>query len=397
MNAISKAERARDQLYDMLLAACEEEGVEAVVVKSPPYSAEVAVTLESWTGIDDAPAVTERAWLKIIVRPTDFHRFEHELDVEVHRGDWTRRYTSVKLLTPKQVQLLVTFVLGRVRSPRFSLERFREHPLQFWRDRNSITRLRTDWALLVAIILMIAGTMMMIAAFITYQESRDFYSYDPYGPQPGNGVGLGVVGLTSLMAGIALVMHRFRKPYFTLSSGRPLQEPRNLLRLDSWQALIYGLGVQAESLKTSIRAELERGRPQGFGLSDEHIWYWGVDGKEEREQIVVTFRRGIAFIHVYRYADDLYVAWDAHVNAGTWVEKSMAGGVERETGRRVQINTITGGWHVPNQYDITDTNCLVEWTHAAVTKVVKRFIAEHKIDQEIDFKILREERKGIEG
>jgi hypothetical protein len=35
--------------------------------------------------------------------------------------------------------------------------------------------------------------------------------------------------------------------------------------------------------------------------------------------------------------------------------------------------------------------------HAAVTKVVKRAMADRKIDQEIDFKILREKREGIAG
>jgi hypothetical protein len=391
INAISKAERARDELYDRLLEACAEEGVEAVVVKSPPYSPQVFASLDSWRGVDDVRAVTERASLKITVRPTDFHRFDHELDVEVRRGDRTRRYTGVRSLGPAQIRQLVGFVLGRIRKPRFQLERFRKHPLQVWRTANPIARIRPDWEFAAGLVLAIAGALLLVFAWAVAVDART------YGTEPAGGRGLGLLALAATLGGVALLVVRARKPRYTLSSGRPQQEPRELLRLDSWQALIYGLGGQAEELKGAVRAELERGRPQGFGLSDEHIWSWGVDGKEEREQIVVTFHRGIGFIHVYPYGDDLYVGWDAHVNAGTWVEKTVAEGVERETGRRVKVNTITGGWHIPNPYDVTDTSCLVEWTHAAVTKVVKRFVAERKIDQEIDFKILREERKGIEG
>jgi hypothetical protein len=36
----------------------------------------------------------------------------------------------------------------------------------------------------------------------------------------------------------------------------------------------------------------------------------------------------------------------------------------------------------------------MEWTHTQITKVVKQLIAERKIDQEIDFKIQRSERRS---
>jgi hypothetical protein len=55
------------------------------------------------------------------------------------------------------------------------------------------------------------------------------------------------------------------------------------------------------------------------------------------------------------------------------------------------------GWHIPNEYDVTDTNCLIERIHSAVTKVLKRLLAERKIDQEIDFQIIRGERQTIAG
>jgi hypothetical protein len=147
----------------------------------------------------------------------------------------------------------------------------------------------------------------------------------------------------------------------------------------------------------AIQDELAKVTEDSFVIEPERIWYWGVDGTEEREQMVIRFRRGLAFIHVYKYGNDLYVGWDAHVNCGTWVEQVSGQGYEKRNGQLCAIHTITAGWHVPNEYDITDTNCLLERVHAAVAKVVKQKLADHKIDQEIDFEILREQRQNVVG
>lgn len=170
-----------------------------------------------------------------------------------------------------------------------------------------------------------------------------------------------------------------------------------MVRLDSWQTLVTELGQEAAAVKEALRAALAPIQQEGARFSDERIWYRGVDGKEEREQFVVVFRRAIAFLQVYPYGRDLYVGWDAHVNCGTWVEKPVGRGHDPATGEPCQFTTIRSGWNVPNEYDITDANCLIEWVHAATTRVLRRMLAEHRIDQEIDFHILRGERQGIAG
>jgi hypothetical protein len=40
---------------------------------------------------------------------------------------------------------------------------------------------------------------------------------------------------------------------------------------------------------------------------------------------------------------------------------------------------------------------VLERVHAVVTRVLRRKLAEHRLDQEIDFKIVREQRAGITG
>jgi hypothetical protein len=48
-----------------------------------------------------------------------------------------------------------------------------------------------------------------------------------------------------------------------------------------------------------------------------------------------------------------------------------------------------------NEYDLTDLNFLTEWLHRNVTRVVRTKLAEARIDQEIDFTILRESRRNL--
>ena len=91
------------------------------------------------------------------------------------------------------------------------------------------------------------------------------------------------------------------------------------------------------------------------------------------------------------------MGWDAHVNAGNWTEIAVASGVDRMTGYRVQANTIRSTWNVPSEYDVTDASYLAEWVHALVVQRVKETVERRRIQQEIDFSILREERRNVVG
>jgi hypothetical protein len=108
-------------------------------------------------------------------------------------------------------------------------------------------------------------------------------------------------------------------------------------------------------------------------------------------------RRAVAFVHIYGYGNDLYVGWDAHLNGGTWIEKSIGKYKELTSGKVANAYKIEPAWQSPGEYDITDANFLLETVHSVVKKVIKRAMADHKIDQEIDFSIVREARKDIAG
>ena len=376
-NVISKIEAVRDDIHQYFLEACDKQKVDALVFKSHPFSPTVWVKFECWVPLTGSERLTDRSSVVIYIRPREFHRFEYEMDMEVQDGRKRRRYLALYHFSREQADKTVQYLLRRTRSRRlsFSPKRVRTSPLQIWRPKNKLKRLHKDTFRIMAGLLSTGGVALMIT-----------------GVPP-----IALLGMVIFVLGALIAFTNHRRRSYLVSSGKPLQEPRRMVRLDSWQTLVYELGGEVENVRSALKVELQKARLAGFSLQDENIWYWGVDGTEERNQTVVTFRRAIGFVHLYNYSNDLYVGWDAHVNCGSWVETEVGTGVDPESKKPACLKSIVAGWHSPNEYDITDTNCLIEWVHGAVTRVVKRFLAEHKIDQEIDFQILRGERQGIEG
>ena len=83
---------------------------------------------------------------------------------------------------------------------------------------------------------------------------------------------------------------------------------------------------------------------------------------------MLTLGRGIFFCQVYRYDRDLYVGWDAHLNRGQWVEKTVGHGLDHQTRRPVKINTVVNGTQPVTEYDVTDLSCLIEWAHRSSSR-----------------------------
>lgn len=399
-NVTHKMEAVRDQIYDYFVQACAAEAVDAVILKSYPFHVPAWVEFQCWVRRTADQHLTDRSTAKLTILAREFHQHDHEINLEIKEGQKTKRYRSIVELDIENVKALVRYMLRRTDLNTFRFKRVRSRGWEFWLRKNGVTGLGKDWLGLATPFLYLAGALFLLALPVLGTLLADWF--DPATPFLyfiGSLflMAFPVIGGLLLLAALGLSLYtRWRRTYF-LSPGKPVQEPRILVRMDSWQTLVRDIGGESEKVKEAVKKEFAIGQSEGVQLGDEKIWYSGVDGPEEREQIVVTFRRGIGFIHIYSYGKDLYVGWDAHVNAGTWKEKQVADGLEPQTGEYCRVNTIESDWHVPNEYDITDTNCLIEWIHAAVTNVTGRILAEYKIDQEIDFKILRGERKGVVG
>jgi hypothetical protein len=367
----AEAERRRDEIYAALQEVCRERGFNPALLKSNEFVQPAWVSIEAWIP-RNARDITKRRFASITIQATEFHRFKFEYTVEIRDGDWKKTFSRLRDFDRSHAALVAEFVLGNGRKPALARLELRDHALKLWKPKNRVNSLTSDAISVAARVLLVGGVVLVLLAGATTAA-------------------LAVVGLLALIAGAVLAVVARRRRAVVLSSGKPFAEPRSLVRVDSWQAMISGLGGDADLLRQHLLALMATPPMEGCTEQVEQIWYWGLDGKVEREQIVMTLRRGIVFCHIYAYDRELYVGWDAHLNSGQWVEKTVATGRSR-TGEYTQLRTVVSGVQWLTEYDLIDVCCLSEWIHAQLVTVLQRLIKERQIDQEIDFKIIRGNR-----
>lgn len=385
----SRAERLRDRMA-VRFAALRPEGLALTTYESTRGDGDIWLRLEVIKPDLQRPELSLRTVIAITVERHDFHRFEHALTLEVGRGPLRRRLRGLIEFNDDDVRALLAFASGeKAPFPRITSRRLRRFGWQLWRPRNRIARLRRDW---LDTIVSAAGALGLAAG------AADLYLPELLGQQacvfedcePTLRGGLLMLAGAAVL-GVRWLMLRRRKT-LTLNAGKPLADPRTLVRMDSWQVTIDGLGERREALQQALLATLAQRQPPGVTLRGEMIGYASSDSKVERQQQVISFRRAIAFVRLESYGQDLYIGWDSHINAGVWVEQDIARGVDRLSGMPVVARRVVKGWQAPSEYDVSDASFLTEWLHACVVSVVKLQMAEHHIDQEIDFTIQRESR-----
>lgn len=176
---------------------------------------------------------------------------------------------------------------------------------------------------------------------------------------------------------------------------KPTYEPRSFIKLDSWQTVIVDIGKEKDNIINQLANKLSTLKIEegNFQVKKEKIWYWGINGKEEREQLACIFNRGYVFVHIYAYGEDLYVGWDANLNYATWEEYYVTNGYTNGKIKNIELYSVQPTWKEVNEYDLDDTKFLLETVHSYITQILKRTMKENEIDQEIDFTIVRESRK----
>lgn len=363
-NSYTRGEALRTALYHQIEGAARQLEIANVGFKSPDYSGQVWLRFD-FSFPQDQADMSLRASLVVHVERFDYHRFEHLLNITITLGARTIKKVGFIELTDDDIESILMFIQAGGTFPRLKSRRVRQGSYDLWRPINKVLRLRTDYFAAVLIILIILSAI-------------------PFFP-------------VAILLGLGLAFYLRRRKTFVLTTGKPVHDPRHLIRMDSWQTNIAGLGTRSRDVRGAVAQRLTSNAGHGLRIESERIWYAGVDGKVERTQLVCSFRRAIAFLHVEPYGADLYVGWDSHVNTGTWVEESLSKGIDKQSGKFVTANRVVPGWHTTNEYDIVDVNFLTEWLHANVTKVVQLKLAEYKVDQEIDFRIQRESRKDALG
>jgi len=407
-NIWERTEYVRSKLHACIEDECRKRGIEALVLKSDPYVHPAWVKFETWVpafhGLSRLRAelrqlsssanrnLTRRSSMSITITALPYHRFEMIYKVEWVWQGVSGEVDQIHTLSEHTIRASVASLVAECEqtwlenqsaalAANFRRSQLRQkRSLKFWRPKNEIQALGVDLLLILGNVLLLVAVGAWVAAWSGFVE----------------GTGVATFGGIAAFAAAIFVFRRVTTcPRLVRTSGKPLSEPRILRYLDSWQTVVFGAGGDSGAVKASLMSRLADGHQQRFACTVERIWHWGLEGKEEREQIVLQYGRALVYAQIYQYGADLYVGWNAQMNLGKWIEKKLASGVERETRVRVDLMTVESGSQTTTEYDLIDVNCLAEWTHAQITQVVKHYVKERKIDQELDFAIIRGVRKGI--
>jgi hypothetical protein len=364
----TRAATVRDEFYTAVESTCREVGIEALVSKSIDFVYPAWVSIEAWLPAG-APAATHRRFCSFSIEPKPYAQFEFEVTIAFTCDGKEKKYGPCIPPAAADIAQWTRHVLGK--GPLPAVQRLR-NPLikwQFWYPKNEVARLGSDP-------LATGGTIAFVAGFIFL----------------GIFAPLGFLGL--LVGGACALVRHFRHRV-VVNMGRPAAEPRTLRLVDNWQTVTNGLGQQWQDVRERLFRRLTEGLAFEIKSRLETISYLTPDGRQERQQLVLSQGRGIVFCHVYPYGDDLYVGWDAHLNYGQWVEQAVATGFDKTLHVPAVINTVVPGTARATEYDLIDLNSLTEWTHSRIVQVVRQVMAERKLDQEIDFKIVRGERQSL--
>lgn len=360
-----KIEDYRDQIYHLLSDALDKLRIKGEVTKSAPYEYNTWVLIRLWKTSDSGSSRQHRgeAQINIVARPS----FRYPIIVEIKATSGGKKRSLNRIIEFNETSAfdLISFISA----PKQKLRKRNYKRFGFIFNKN-LPQKRPG-----ARTTAFYGVLPMFGAF-------------GFVVHPGVGI------LTILLFSVPLI-RLMRAPVKVEAIGRPPQNPRNLIRMDSWQSVIIDLGGLAKQVRDDVSSELIDGKHPDALIEYEEVSYLANTGKANRTQIVVNFRRAIAFIEVHSYGNDLYVDWEAYLNLGVWDEQSTGVGYDSKSGVKVEYKDVQRSLEALNEYDISDANFLIEWVHACLTRVVRRLKKEKNIDQEFDFQIQRSDRRSV--
>jgi hypothetical protein len=368
----ARVDAARRDIDAAFKKACVELGIAAYVGRSNSFEFPASVLFEAWVPHDSERNLTERVWARVTIEPKPYHSFEIEYHVNIHNRGREKNWGRYGLFRPEDASAIVAHLVFKKEKPRLS-SRIREphDSVLLGREKNELD-VTKKWDL--TSVLFSFGLFGVILLFAISWP-------------------LGVLGIVLSLAVLIIVSIR---PKAVRTAGKPEKEPRFLAHYDSWQAVVSGAGASRSILHDRFIAILQNAPIKEMRHYLERIQYRALEMIEERDQLVLTAKRGIMYCQIYEFGSDLYVGWQSFLNRGTWTEQTVAHGVDRQTLKRVDVKTVVPGTKPLSEYDLMDLNCLTEWIHTQIVSLTRQIMAELQIDQEIDFKIVRGERGQLE-
>ena len=381
----------RNACHDAIRHALDERGIEALVTHSANGIYPAWVKVEAWlpqaSGVSMSADPRLRTALDLHFAVKPYRECPVTTSAVARIGRRTVAVAGRPNFTADDAVDWVLYALGSARKPpaaRFSdfLANAALALIPFARTRytNRVLRpFRSLFPLTLLWPLVLAG--LVLIALGVFQTDPNF------GPSP---IATAELAIGALSLVIASVVSRRRRTIVSVID-RPTIPPRYLLRLDSWHAVIPELGPALDEVKQRFVRKLEAFGPSGVTTETERYGFRSPNGYDERDRLVITKGQGVAHLHVYRFGADVFVGWDSYVNWAQWAETRPVS-ARVAAGRVTEFRGLEPGLYVPNEYDLIDLNSLIEIVHRCVSDVLKAMMEEHKIDQEVDFNIIRGDR-----
>lgn len=382
-----RATTRRDEIAANIRATLAIEKVEALVYVSEPGIYPPWVTMEAWMPIvrDDPQSADgrSRARLEAVVDARPFHRatlvttlrltrgtstiaLEHRPDVtQSDVADWTRcalsASTNPRSYTPFK-DACVAFVGGLlpfvpVPHQNAIAASYRMAPAA-WFKRNAILIVGFVLALIGASLgYTMIGALVVVAAVITKILMGRGATYTTYVPE------------------------------------QPIDVPRRIDLVDSWHAVVADLGPDQSAIRDRLIGRLSAKQKNDADIvaRSETYGYRTPNGFEERQRFILRKGQALVYVHIYSFGNDMFVGWSSYLNRSQWAETKPVSS-KMEHAKTIEFRELRTFQYTPNHLDMIDLNSLGEFVHRRLEIEIKAILKEKKIDQEIDFKIIRGDR-----
>lgn len=389
------AEQRRDSFFKTLNEEFAERGLQAQLTRSAKGVYPVWVRAEAWIPVDGlsghATTARKRVALLLQVGVRQYHEHTTVVSVAAHNGKKTLSLGDRPEFNIRDVLHWVEFMLDARRKPAnytpvldaittlfLSIIPVARPPHSNRVDRpfrNVFPESLVTWPrTLVA---------LAIISFLVFVGETDSTWPDPAT------VTLSALSTFGFLV-LAVILYLRRRRLISVSD-LPDVPPRELVSVDSWQTVVPRLGDRVDLAKARVREKLDSVITNKMTLDTEIYGFQQPQGYEERERFVLSLGQGVAHIHIYKFGSDIYVGWNSYLNWARWSE-TRAVSSKRVGKWNVEFRGLKESLYVPSQFDLIDLNSLSEVVHRAMTTELQALMRENKIEEEVDFQIIRGDR-----
>lgn len=340
---------ARDAFATEIRKTLRRHGTNALVYVSQKGNYPPWVRLEIWLPVEDGNPARQRAELELLADVKPFHTHQFVYTARLKRGMDEMVAAERIIFSPKHVLEWTEAALGlRYRPSSYTpiLDGIRSvfgmiFPAIKPHHNPVADEFRPPW-LTPGTIVLVVGAVLLTEGLSAWPENL------------GQGVTLSIIGI--MFIAMAVIASVLRKKIVAVPT-QPTVAPREPLMVDTWNTVVLGLGLDGDAIKRRLTAKLGDVCQAGAECAPEVYNYRTPNGYEEREQLVISKAQSLVYVHVYRFGNDLYVGWQAHLNCAAWSETKPVSTVAGD-GLEIEYRELRPGYYSPQEFDLIDLNGL---------------------------------------